>query len=240
MSATAVPRRGAAGPIGASLLLHVAAAAAFLVVRPSAQPPAPPIYRVDIVAAPPGPRAIGAVTPAATPPPPVPTTPPPRAATAPVAPTAPPKVAPPVRRPPPAASTPVPPTARPATPATAAPAAGGGPTGGRGADVATVRTQGIDFPYPGYLNNIVRQLTLRFSPKNPNAPLRAEVRFVIRRDGSVSDFAFVTRSGNYGFDLDAQGAVEAAASARAFGPLPDGFPDDALPIYFSFNPSQLR
>jgi outer membrane biosynthesis protein TonB len=175
-----------------------------------------------------------------TPPPATPVTPPPnRAAVAPAAPTVPLKAAPPTTRPAPTKATPVPPTAQPAKPATA-PAAGGGPTGGRGADVATVRTQGIEFPYPGYLNNIVRQIALRFSPRNPNAPLRAEVRFVIRRDGSVSDFSFVTRSGNYAFDLDAQGAVEAAASARAFGPLPDAFPDDALPVVFSFDPSLLR
>ena len=237
---TAVGRqpRAAGVPIGVAFVLHAAAIAAVFVAPRHVAPPTPPIYRVDIVAAPPGPRAVGTVQP--TPPPATPVTPPPnRAAVAPAAPTVPLKAAPPTTRPAPTKATPVPPTAQPAKPATA-PAAGGGPTGGRGADVATVRTQGIEFPYPGYLNNIVRQIALRFSPRNPNAPLRAEVRFVIRRDGSVSDFSFVTRSGNYAFDLDAQGAVEAAASARAFGPLPDAFPDDALPVVFSFDPSLLR
>jgi len=237
---TAAERPRAAGlPIGAALALH-AAAVAWVFLQPAhVAPPSPPIYRVDIVAAPPGPRAIGTVQP--TPPAAPATTPPPnRAAVAPPPPTLPTKAPPPSARPAPSRATPVPPTAQPAKPAAAPAAAGGGPTGDRGADVATVRTQGIEFPYPGYLNNIVRQIALRFSPRNPNAPLRAEVRFIIRRDGSVSDFSFVTRSGNYGFDLDAQGAVEAAATARAFGPLPAGFPDDALPVVFSFDPSLLR
>ena len=118
--------------------------------------------------------------------------------------------------------------------------AGGGPVGGAGADVATVRTEGIEFPYPGYLNNIVRQIALRFKPDNPGAPLRAEVMFLIHRDGSVSNVRFVTRSGVYGFDLEAQGAIEQAASVRAFGPLPAGFGDDVLPVIFSFDPRVLR
>ena len=66
-----------------------------------------------------------------------------------------------------------------------APAAGGGPTGDRGTDVATVNTGGIEFPYPTYLANIVRQIAINFKPKNPGA-LRAEVFFIIQRDGSAT------------------------------------------------------
>jgi protein TonB len=124
--------------------------------------------------------------------------------------------------------------------ATEAPKAGGGPTGGKGTDVATVRSDGIEFPFPGYLNNIVRQIAIKFKPRNPAARLKADVRFLIHRDGSVSDIQFVRRSGNFSFDLEAQGAVEAAASALAFGPLPEGFPDDALPVVFSFDPEFLK
>jgi protein TonB len=123
---------------------------------------------------------------------------------------------------------------------TEAPKAGGGPVGGKGTDVATVRSDGIEFPFPGYLNNIVRQIALNFKPRNPGARLKAEVRFLIHRDGSVSDLTFIRRSGNFSFDLEAQGAVEAAASARRFGPLPDGFTDDVLPVVFSFDPEFLK
>ena len=222
------------GSLVAAAALHATVAAALFLTRPARPVAMPPIYRVDIVAAPPGPRAVGAVTPQAapaTPTAPVPT----RAESKAPSPVAPSTTPPPSRRAP-AAATPVPPVAQPKS--AEAPRAGGGPTGGRGADVANIRTQGTEFPYPAYLNNIVRQIALRFSPANPSAPLRAEVRFLIHRDGSVSDITVVSRSGVYAFDLDAQGAIEAAA--RAFGPLPSGFPDDVLPVVFSFDPSLLR
>ena len=121
-----------------------------------------------------------------------------------------------------------------------APTAGGGPIGGKGTDVANVRSEGIEFPFPGYLNNIVRQIALNFKPRDRNSKLRAEVTFLIHRDGSVSDLKFVKRSGNYAFDLEAQSAVEATALARSFGPLPGGFADDVLPVMFSFDPDFLK
>jgi len=47
----------------------------------------------------------------------------------------------------------------------------------------------------------------------------------------------VTSSGNYSFDQKALGAVEAAANAKRFGRLPDGFREDILPVTFRFTPS---
>ena len=100
-----------------------------------------------------------------------------------------------------------------------------------------VRAEGIEFPYPAYLEHIVRVIAGGFKPER-NTAARAEVMFVIRRDGSVvpNSIQFLTRSGNFAFDLEAQGAVEQAARVKAFGPLPDGFPDDVLPVVFSFDP----
>jgi protein TonB len=228
---------GLRGPVALSALLHAAALAAIVVARPDSPPALPPMYKVNIVAAPPGPRQAGIVTPpAAQPEPPRPAQPPPtRAETNPrqmPSPTARPQT-----RRPPAAATPNP---RPAEsrPQTDAPRAGGGPTGGAGTDVATVRTEGIDFPFPGYLNNIVRQIALRFNPDRRNAALRAEAAFLIRRDGSVTSVRLVTRSGDYEFDLEAMGAIEAAAGS--FGPLPEGYQDDVLPVIFSFDPRLVR
>jgi len=152
-------------------------------------------------------------------------------------------MAPPRAVPPPRAA-PVPATPSPAptkqAPNTPAPQAGGGPEGGRGTDVANVRIEGIDFPYSGYLANIVRQIALRFEPPSRNAPLRAEVSFLIHRDGRVTGQRIVVRSGVYAFDLEAMGSIEAAAAAGAFGPLPAGYPDDVLPVVFSFDPSLIR
>ncbi|HEY0971615.1 MAG TPA: TonB family protein, partial [Gemmatimonadales bacterium] len=120
-----------------------------------------------------------------------------------------------------------------------APTAGGGPEGGRGTDVANVNTPGVDFPYPSYLQNIVRQIAVRFSPE-PGSAYTAQVRFTIRRDGTVAGIAVVRGSGDYEFDADARAAVEAAGRSGAFGPLPTGFRDDALTVYFAFDPKVIR
>ena len=222
-------------PLTFSMLGHVAVFAALIFVRTPAPKPMPPMYRVSIVAAPPGPRAEGVVAPpAATPPPPTAAPPPPRVQTPPKAMPMPTKA--PAKAVPPATPTPVPTAAPPKAPARQA---GGGPTGDKGTDVATVRTEGVDFPFPGYLENIVRQIAKNFG-EHRNTNVRAEVQFLIRRDGSVSAISFITRSGDYSFDLDAQGAVESAGNSRAFGPLPNGFPDDVLPVVFSFDPEFLK
>jgi protein TonB len=228
---------GLKGPFGVSVALHLTLVALALIGLRTAPPEAmPPIYMVNIVAAPPGTRAFVTVQPEKTAPEPVQpktvTPPAPPKTKEPAVPIA--KVTPQKSSP---RSTPVEKPAE-ATPPTPLPKAGGGPIGGKGTDVATVQTEGIDFPFPGYLNNIVRQIALRFNPADANSGRRAEVRFVIRRDGSVFGIAFVTRSGSYAFDLEAQGAVEAAASQ--FGPLPEGFHDDALPVVFSFDPRIIR
>jgi periplasmic protein TonB len=232
----AEPRLGAG--IVASVLLHGGLIAAFFVMRPGAPPPGPPIYRVRLIAAPAGERAVGVVqpTPAPVAEKPKPVTPPKVT----------PKKAPPPPKTPakptkqaPTAATPVPAPAPPKT-AEPAPVAGGGPTGGRGADVANVLTTGIEFPYPAYTDNIVRQLIKFFG--QTTARFEAEVSFVIRRDGTVDPetIRFVTRSKNYSFDQRAYGAVEAAANANAFGPLPPGFREDILPVRFRFTPSIMR
>ncbi len=109
-----------------------------------------------------------------------------------------------------------------------------------GSSPATVKTSGVEFQYPEYLRNIVAQVYRRWRRPSGQVSLRAEVLFVVHRDGSISNFQFVKRSGNFGFDLEAQGAIEAAANAGAFGPLPEGYPSDVLPVSFFFDPSSVR
>ena len=250
MTAVAAPRgftlRGA---LVASVALHLLAIALFFAMRASPPVPMPPTYRVNLVAAPPGPRQIGEVQPTPAPDAPRPAEKPAPEKPAPVARETPdasrmkalntktsakkaPKVATPN-----AVAAKAPATGK--TKDAAAPAAGGGPTGGRGADVANVTVDGINFPYPGYLENVVRQIALRFDPGGSRA-LTAVVAFLIRRDGSVTGIRLTKRSGVYSFDTEAMGAVDAAASAHAFGPLPQGFSDDVLPVIFSFDPRLIR
>lgn len=230
--------RGTLGlPATLSLLLHASAVAALVLVARERPVSLPPVYQVDLVAAPRGARAIGQVAEAAPPPPPeaAPAPPPKRA-------DAPPERAAPTKRreaKAPPRATPVPNAREVQSRNTPAPRAGGGPEGGAGSDVANVSVQGIPFPYPGYLENIVRQIALRFKPRSGQA-LVAEVLFLVRRDGSVTGFQFRRRSGSYEFDLEAQGAVEAAGRSLSFGPLPDGFRDDVLTVIFSFDPQLIR
>lgn len=109
-----------------------------------------------------------------------------------------------------------------------------------GEDVGTVSTSGVRFPFPEYLNNIVAQVYRRWRRPTGNVALRAEVLFFIRRDGSVTNLQFARRSGSFAFDLESQGAIEAAANSDAFGPLPEEYPADVLPVSFFFDPESLR
>lgn len=230
------PSRGPSGAfalaVAASVFLHVGIVAAFLSLRPGRPMTAPDFYSIDLVAAAPSPApSAGAVTPVA-PVPEVEKPVPPRPKTDEVAPV-PTKAAP--RRADRRATPNVSDTKVPRN--TPAQTAGGGQSGGTGTDVANIKIEGIQFPFPGYLENIVRQIALRFRP--PRGPSRkAEVMFLIRRDGTVDGFRFIERSGSFTFDLEAQGAVESAANA--FGPLPAGFRDDVLPVMFSFDPRLVR
>jgi outer membrane biosynthesis protein TonB len=218
----------------ASIVLHAGLIAAFLMLRPGSAPPSPPIYRVQLFAAPPGERNPGVVQPP-TEAPPVEKPPPPAKTSTPrpKVPSTKPKAPPPQK----AATATAPPKAPVETKPTPQPTAGGGETGGKGADVANIDTNGLEFPYPWYTTNVVSLILRQF--RSTNARFIAEVRFVIQRDGTVdpASIKFVTRSGNYPFDMQAYGAVEAASKDKAFGALPPGFHEDILPVTFRFSPS---
>ena len=241
MSAIAEPRLG--GGFAASVLFHGALVAAFFFLRPGEPPPSPPIYRVQLFAAPPGERAIGVVQNQPTP------TPPPETKTEKPKPTPKPVAAKPVvpkakptTKPVPAVKdvTPTPPT-KVASPKveTPPPVAGGGETGGKGADVSNVDTGGLDFPYPWYTQNIIRRLILAWGEGAPAKD--AVVRFVIKRDGTVDpqSIQLVVR-GEYRNDQRAIGAVEQVADAKLFGALPPGYHEDILPVTVRFTPSMFK
>jgi protein TonB len=203
-----------------------AAAAAFMFSQVRASTPGPPVYAVELIAAPapaPKQRVAREAVPR-----------PPEEKPAPVKPKpTPPKPAPaPEPKPPPPTETPrepPPKTQAPVTPME-------GETPSTGTDVATIKTPGLQFPYPEYLRNIVTQVYQRWDRDEARQNSFAEISFMILRDGTVRDIRFVTRSGSFAFDLGAQGAVEAAGNAGAFGPLPDGWDADVLPVSFYFKP----
>jgi periplasmic protein TonB len=221
------PPHGRAAGLAGTIVVH-AAVASFLFTTVKPTKASPPTYAVDLVAAPaPSPKRLAREA--------LPT-PPPEEKPAPVSPKPPPKApAPPKPKPPPQPTEvkrePAPKTAAPATPAP-------GETPSTGTDVATIKTPGLAFPYPEYLRNIVTQVYQRWDRGSAKQRSFAEISFLILKDGSVRDIHFVTRSGSFPFDLEAQGAIEAAGNTRAFGPLPDGWEADVLPVSFYFKPTQ--
>ena len=215
-----------AGLIGTVLVHGSVVALAFTQAQPAKA--GPPTYQVNLVAAPaPAPnkrRATEAVpTPPVEKPAPVKPAPKPKPTKAPAVPTPKPPPTETKREPPPKTSAPV-------TPAE-------GETPSTGTDVATIKTPGLQFPFPEYLRNIVTQVYRNWDRESARQNNFAEISFLILRDGSVRDIRFVTRSGSFAFDLGAQGAVEAAGNARSFGPLPDGWDADVLPVSFYFKPT---
>src|SRR5437879_6026775 len=104
-----------------------------------------------------------------------------------------------------------------------------------GNDVATVSTEGVAFPFPEYLQNIVSQVLRLWQRPEQRTALEAEVSFFVHRDGSITDLQFVRRSGNFAFDLEAQGVIEEAGRRRLFGALPDGWAADILFVRFYFS-----
>ena len=227
---------GMGRPVAVSLSLHVVLVLSGVWLVRGEHAALPPVYKVDLVAAPAGPRSIGQVQPATAPPAPA-EAPVPKSAETKTGESVPVK-APPPRRAPPKPATQVP-NAASAKAGAPAPRAGGGPVGGTGTDVANLSTSGIEFPFPTYLQNIANQILLNFDPSDRRA-LTCEVYFQIHRNGSVTAFEFRRKSGSYLFDNEARGAVEAAGRSRAFGPLPDGFGDDVLPVIFTFTPQMIR
>jgi outer membrane biosynthesis protein TonB len=214
--------------IAGSVIIH-AAVIGLLVVTVKSGPDFPPVYAVNLVAAPapsantrPAPEAIERPVeepPAPSAPKPTPVREQPQPA--------------PVQRQP----TPQPREPAPRTRSTQTPAPGETPATGN--DAVTVKTPGLSFPFPGYLENIYNQIYRRWErPLGSN--LSAEVTFLIMRDGSMRDLRFSRSSGNFSFDLSAQGAVEAAGNTKAFGPLPDGFEADVLLVSFYFSPAPRR
>ncbi len=199
-------------------------AVALLTGASSSRKPLPPTYAVHLVAAPAAdqetrkaPQAFE--RPAEERPAPVPAAkPPPRSST--VSRAAPPPTRDTTRR-----------EAAPRTTSANTPLPGERPSTGN--DVATVSTEGIAFPFPEYLQNLVTQVLQRWQPDRSRA-LEAEAVFLVHRDGSVSGLQLLTRSGDYGFDLESLGAIEQAGSVRAFGPLPPAWKSDVLFVRFYF------
>jgi protein TonB len=104
-----------------------------------------------------------------------------------------------------------------------------------GGENLNLQLRGVQCPSPDYCNNIILQITryFRFSGRG-----EADVYFVINRDGSITDLRLISSTGGAGFRVAVMEAVEQAGNNDAFGPLPDAYRADRLPVSFYFRPSQ--
>lgn len=220
MRAERLPRSAVWAGLAGTIVIHAGAMLALLLSLAAAPRAQPPSYAVELVAAP---ALAGLARPA------------PEGRAEPVTPPtskARPTAAPTTSRTAPATKS----TGRKATPVTPLP----GETPGTGSDIANVDLKGKAFPYPEYLRNLVAQIYRRWNRPTGNSSLSTEIAFVILRDGTVKDIGMVTSSRSYSFDLEARGAIEAAAGQKAFGPLPAGYPADYLQINFTFAPRRIQ
>jgi hypothetical protein len=221
-------RRRGPGPLAlfGSLLLHAAVIAGAFAVGRAVARPAPDTgfkaYRVSMVSPPP--QVEGEFTPAP---------PKPMVVEAPKAPPKPQVKAPPKKTQP----------TKTAQAATAkkpsnAPIAGRNPKPGSiGGEGLNIDIEGEEFPYPEYLEGIIRAINQYFRwTGDPN--LETEVAFYIERDGSVRGIQTKRRSGNFNFDVAAITAVEEAGKRGKFGSLPKDFGRDRLGVQFTFIPSK--
>lgn len=93
-----------------------------------------------------------------------------------------------------------------------------------------VTLEGKPFPFPWYLEQLVRKVQRNWRP--PSNTLKATVHFRIDARGRIDDVSVEESSGNPLFDLAARRAIEAA---NPMPPLPDEYGGDWLGVYFDFD-----
>lgn len=99
-----------------------------------------------------------------------------------------------------------------------------------------MQLRGVQCPTPDYCNNIIRAINRYFRPEGAAAG-EADIFFRINRDGSISDLQLISATGGPRFRLAVMEAVETAGRDKAFGPLPDRYGADQLPVSFYFRPT---
>ncbi len=88
-----------------------------------------------------------------------------------------------------------------------------------------------DFKYSYYTNSIVKKISRYWQWANSYSSYRTVVYFRIERDGFVKNVEIKESSGNESFD---ENAVRAVQLASPFAPLPDGYAQEHLGVYFEF------
>ena len=103
--------------------------------------------------------------------------------------------------------------------------------GGNEAEI-NLEIEGREFPFPGYLDRMVNKIAQSWKQTPNRQPLAATVYFRVERSGRVSGIEVEQSSGSFLFD---QAAIRAVDDASPLPPLPDGYTGDYLGVYFDFN-----
>lgn len=109
------------------------------------------------------------------------------------------------------------------------------PATNAGGDEMNLSTEGREFPFPDYIENVIVQVKRYFRWDGDTRP-KGVVFFEIQTDGSVRNIRMARASGNFRFDLAVQGAVETAGNRGAFGPLPEAYVGSSLPVQIEVEP----
>lgn len=98
---------------------------------------------------------------------------------------------------------------------------------------STLTPETAKFPYMYYLRNIRERISnnWRWSEEADAGVLKTVVYFKIYRDGSINEPVFKEKSGDSVFDSLAIRAIKISAP---FPPLPSGYEEDTLGVYFEF------
>lgn len=103
-----------------------------------------------------------------------------------------------------------------------------------GIQLVTPLMEAVALKYPWYMKVLTRKIKENWSPPGAGFAKANEalVVFTILRGGAVRGAEIEQGSGDDFYD---RAALRAVQRASPFPPLPDGYPDDTLKIYFSFS-----
>jgi periplasmic protein TonB len=87
--------------------------------------------------------------------------------------------------------------------------------------------EGKPFPFPGYLERMVNKIGRNWKQTPNKKPLSATAYFRVERDGTVGDIRIEETSDDFLFD---QAAMRAIAEASPLPPLPEGYTSDYLGV----------
>jgi TonB family protein len=127
------------------------------------------------------------------------------------------------------------PQSEPPEPSTPAPVAKATEPAEPGIQLVTPLMEAVALKYPYYTKALWRKINENWAPPGAGFAQAARevlVVFTILRDGTVSVPGIEQSSGDIFYD---QAALRAVQRANPFPPLPPGYPDDRMTIYFSFS-----